>query len=196
MSATSEKYLRFLGPKRTAQDRRRLWAREDREYKGWDGLSKGERRSRDRFARLTANGADPAEAVRDALGLKHGHIPQFETESDFTEFWTPDQLSEIANRWLRSPYFRRFSKSEIHAAQHSLAAAANVFAATLVDVATDEKAPKAARVKAAATGLALVGLVAGSKIEEDASDKKKSLQQKTRLTLLKKAPATGTDGEA
>lgn len=187
------KFLRYLGAKKTAQDRRRLWAREDREFRDWERLSKGERKSRDRFARLIARGFDPVLAIRDALQLAAGFIPAYETLEAFEDFWSTDQLADIANRWLRSAYFRRFSKAEIHAAQVSMAAAAPTLAKTIVDIATDETAPKAARVKAATVGLSLVGLIAGSKVEEEVGDKKKSLGDKVRKTL-RLVPKTGTDG--
>jgi hypothetical protein len=191
--STAGKFLALVGPKKKPQDRRRLWAREDREYKGWENLSRGERKRRDKFARLIANGADPVEAIRATLELKFGHIPEVETPESFEETWATDVLAEIANRWMRSPYFRRFTQEAIRAGQSNLAASSGLLTKTIIDIATDEKASKAVRVKAAAVGLSLVGLVPGSKIEEEVGDKKKALVDKVR-GVLRVVPKTGTDG--
>lgn len=194
------KFLARVGKAKTLFDRRRLWASEPREFVGWDELSKGERRARHAFANLitgtpTRPALDPIEAVREALGLTAGHIPEYETIESFEDYWTHARLVEISNRWRQSPYFRAYSQEQVKAAHTQLGAAAGLFADTLVKTCLNEKASTNARVRAAQVGLAAIGIVAGSKIEDEVAGKGDALKKQGRLLLLKKPePATGTDG--
>lgn len=209
-----EKYLARIGAKKTPFDRRRLWSREDRELVLWErpdgdtetpSLSKGERNARWRFADLVTGSpprpaVDPITAIRDALDLTCGHIAEYETREQFDDFWTQSRLTEIANRWRQSPFFRNLALAQVQAAHTRLGAAADCAANLLVSVCQDEKASKAVRVKAAQVVLGAIGIVAGSKIEDQAEGKQKQLRDKGRNVLGNviqlKQPSTGTDGAA
>lgn len=205
-----EKYLGHRGLKRTAFDRRRLWAAETRELSNWapnpqakpgeqdDHLSRGERAARARFADLIIGGpnrppVDAVTALRDALELNCGPILALETREEFDAYWSHDRLVEIANRWRESRHFTKYSKGQVAAAHRKLGAAADIGAAVLVEIATNPKASAAARVKAAGTILASVGIIAGSKLEDEEIGQRKNLKaQAAKLFVMPKA--TGTEG--
>lgn len=178
---------------RAASDYRLWWTLESREKLAWDDLTRGERRMRDRFARLISRGASPLAAISDVLGIADGPIPELQTLEDFLAHWTPDHLTVVANRWLQSPYFRNFSRAEVAAAHTALGAAAKIFASTLIEIAADPTARAADRVAAASKGLGMLGVVAGSKIEDQAADKKTALQKRAAEALLRPNFGAGKD---
>lgn len=177
------RYLSFLGGQRTPCDRRKLWAREDREFRGWTGLSRGERKVRNHFARLVANQVAPLDALQISLGTVLGPIPGFETREQFDAYWTMDYLDQVVQRWLRSPYFKSFAREQVKAAHNGMAAAAPKIQQALVSIALDEDAPKVARVSASKVLLQMVGIIAGTRVEEDVSDRKEELKKLGRQAL-------------
>lgn len=192
-----EKYLVRLGRRKRPHDRRRTWASDARELVEWvknpqrpedPHLSKGERHARLRFADLltgspTRPPVDPLTAIRDALDLNCGNIPEFENRESFDAYWSHDRLVEISNRWRESRFFRNLARAQVQAAHATLGAAASVAANTLVETCLNEKASTNARVKAAQTILGTVGIIAGSKIEDQAQGKQKALREKGRAVL-------------
>lgn len=191
------KYLARVGKKKTLFDRRRLWASADRELVLWErpdgddstpSLSGGERAARRRFADLVTGGpktppVDPVTALRHALDLTGGNIPEYETREQFDAYWTDARLIEIANRWRESRFFRHLARAQVQAAHSKLGAAAEAAANTLVEIALNEKASTNARVKAAATILGSVGIIAGSKIEDSSEGKRQALKDKGKGVL-------------
>lgn len=188
-ASVSDRYLRKIGKKQTPADRRRLWASEHREFVAWEQLSKGERRRRRQFARLIAQRKTPTEAIRIALGVDEGPVPEVEDQESFDKYWTNDLLAELSNQWLRSPYFRNYAKTQVRAAHNRMGAAAELAVDTLVEACTDPTASKAARVKAAQIILGGVGIVSGSEIAEDVGNEKETLQEVAR-TALRLVPKT------
>lgn len=191
--STEQRYLRKGSDGRILGDRRRLWASEDREFIPWNSLSGGEQKRRLRFARLITGQRAPIQAIRAALDLDEGPIPGFETQEEFDDYWTTDRLANIANQWLRSPYFLGYAKTQVRAAHNRIGAAAQVAADTLVEICTSPDASPAVRVKASQVILGGVGIVAGSEIAEDVGNEKESLRKAARatLTLVPKPAAEG-----
>lgn len=206
-----EKFLSLLGRKKIPHDRRRTWARDDRETVAWEPdeqrpedphLSRGERSARLLFSDLitgtpTRPAVDPVTAIREALELSAGHIPAYETRDQFDAFWSYSRLVEISNTWRASRHFEHQARSQVRAAHARLGAASDLAANVLVDVCQDTKASKAVRVKAAQTILGTVGIIAGSKIEDTGQGKNKSLKDKGKAVLgnvIQLPVKTGTDG--
>lgn len=197
MSASGKYLARITNPKTgkvRPYDRRQLWAREERELRGWDGLSGGEQRARDKFARLIADGTPKADALKAALGIDRGHLVEVETLEQFECYWAPDLIDTIADRWTGSAYFRTFASAAIRGAQNKAAAHADRFVQTLVDICNKPKASDSAKARAALGGLGIVGLVAGSKLEQEVAGEKQNLRKQGLRLLKKPKQATGTDG--
>lgn len=182
-AAKVEKFLREIGPKRTKQDRRRLWAHEDREYVGWEGLSRGERKARNRFAARVSGGADAVEVLKDVLGLGLGPIPAYEDEDSFLSYWSLELLEEIAARWQASSYFRSYARIALERAHNTLAAAAPKFAEALIETANDETAPKMHRLKASQIALSLAGLSPGKPPQPDIKSVKSELKRRAKRSI-------------
>src|SRR5258708_3861283 len=66
--------------------------------------TKGEIRRRRQFARAISNGKTGPEALVEALDLYSCPHPPSWTDEEWGDYWTPNRLQEIAERWLLHPY--------------------------------------------------------------------------------------------
>jgi hypothetical protein len=134
-------------------DRRPWWASEDRELCAYAELSKGEQRARGLFHALThpaaqAEPLEPEKALRQALGLDAGPIPDVQTQEAFDAYWSPDHVKSVAARWLASRLTRAYVPAEAHRARRRIEAAAPGAARVLIEIAHNPDVPAAARVRA------------------------------------------------
>ena len=170
-------------PSRKAADDRQRWAHPSRDRVSWGELTRGERSRRVKFARLVSLGVQADVAIRDVLDLALGPVPGLQTQEEFDAMWAPDQVVEIASRWLRAGHFRTYAKDETDVARAKLASWAGRFAETLKEIADDPKATPTARVKAAQIGLGLAGICAGDKPLADLMSLKEKLRRRTRAIV-------------
>ncbi len=152
------KFRSYLGTIRTLVDRRAFWAREEREIVGYQGLRRGEISARRTFWRLLRRGVDPVAALREALGLNVGPIPELHTLEQFDEIWTDREVRTIAARWAASARTQRCAAPPVTGAISMLEDTAPEMAAVLITTARNPAVKDADRRQAARDALILAGV--------------------------------------
>lgn len=151
------KYRGYLGKLHTLVDRRAFWAREEREVVGYQGLRRGEISARRAYWRLLRRGVDPVAALREALGLLAGPIPELHSQEQFDAIWTDRQVRVIAATWAASPLTMRCAAPPVTSAISMLEDTAAEAAATLIQTHRRTDVKDSDRRQAARDHLLLVG---------------------------------------
>ena len=176
---THTKFRAYLGTRHVLQDRRGMWTNEDRELVGYADLSRGERKVRAVFWRLLARGWAPHEAVAEAIGVRAGPIPEYQTQEQFDKFWTKKRLVATAERWKTSHHCPHYAQSMVRNTQGNFLAALPDLGIQLLEIAHNKKTPPAVRINA----IKLISEKCGASFEVRSDPRKSKLFELPELNV-------------